>query len=523
VYKDNQGMVWFGTINGISRYNPTYDLGYKDPPKIHFSGLDLFYETIDWTTRTDSVLPFTGMPEYLKLKYTDNHLTFRFHGLYFTNPQKIRYQYMLEGREVDWSPSVTTEEVTYSGLLPGDYVFHVRSGIELEEWSGNPLRFAFTIKPPFYKTWWFILILVFLTLVAIASYIKYREKQLILEKKVLEEKVEERTREIRKQKNEIEEKNRYLSEANEEITLQKEIIEKKNIDITDSIIYAKRIQDAVLPSEKILKQYLVDSFILFKPKDIVSGDFYWVKEKEDLLIVVAADCTGHGVPGAFMSLLGITFLNEIVEKNNITSPEKILNQLRENVITSLKQKGLDSESKDGMDIAICTINRKTHKLEFSGANNPMYYIRNDRLIMVKADRMPVAIHARMKDFTKNEVSLIPGDTVYLFSDGYADQFGGPAGKKLKYKTFQDTLLEVQKESMASQKEILNKKHLEWRGSYEQIDDIVVLGFKVYRAEYSLAIIPLLRTRFQVRKDQISDQVSPSCCIALGPLKFKFQV
>ncbi len=478
LFRDKMGRIWFGTINGITRYDPDFDPEYSNPPRIHFTGLDLFYESIDWKTKADSIIPFSGIPEALKLKFTDNHLTFKFQALYFTNPQKIRYQYMLEGREGHWSPPVAQENITYSGLTPGEYSFLVKAGTETGEWTPEPLQFSFVIKPPFYKTWWFILILVALSIIAIVSYIKYREKQLILEKRILEEKVQERTAEIRKQKTQIEEKNRNLREANQEITRQKEIIEKKNIDITDSIKYAKRIQDAVLPSERILNEYLADAFILFKPKDIVSGDFYWVKEAGDLLIVVAADCTGHGVPGAFMSLLGITFLNEIVEKNHITSPEKILDLLRENVITALKQKGLESESKDGMDIAICTINRKANYLEYSGANNPMYYIRNDRLLEIKADRMPVAIHSRMKEFSNHKMDLHSGDTVYLFSDGYADQFGGPSGKKLKYTTFKEILLSVQGERMQDQKEILDRKHLEWKGTFEQVDDIVVLGFKV---------------------------------------------
>ncbi len=478
LFRDQSGRIWFGTINGITRYDPDLDPEYLKPPRIHFTGLDLFYESIDWNTKADSIIPFSGMPEALKLKYTDNHLTFKFQALYFTNPQKIRYQYMMEGREGKWSPPVTYENITYSGLTPGEYTFSVKAGTETGEWSPAPLKFSFVIKPPFYKTWWFILTLVVLSIIGIVSYIKYREKHLILEKRILEEKVQERTAEIRKQKTEIEEKNRNLSEANQEITRQKEIIEKKNIDITDSIKYAKRIQDAVLPSERILNEHLADAFILFKPKDIVSGDFYWVKEKGNLLIVVAADCTGHGVPGAFMSLLGITFLNEIVEKNHVTSPEKILDLLRENVITSLKQKGLDSESKDGMDISICTIDRKANCLEFSGANNPMYYIRNELLLEIKADRMPVAIHSRMKGFSKHKLELQPDDTVYLFSDGYADQFGGHSGKKLKYTAFQEILLSVHVERMHDQKEILDKKHVEWKGNFEQVDDIVVLGFKV---------------------------------------------
>ncbi|GAH00812.1 unnamed protein product, partial [marine sediment metagenome] len=204
--------------------------------------------------------------------------------------------------------------------------------------------------------------MVVLVIIAIIAYIKYREKQLIREKRILEQKVNERTIEIRKQKTEIEN--------------QKDIIEQKNIDITDSIKYAKRIQDAILPSLQVIKDNLKDSFVLYLPKDIVSGDFYWVKEKNESLVIIAADCTGHGVPGAFMSMLGISFLNEIVEKDNITSPEKILNVLRENIVTALRQRGLETESKDGMDMAVCSYNKKLKRLSFAGANNPLYLVRN---------------------------------------------------------------------------------------------------------------------------------------------------
>ncbi len=464
ILKDNKGNIWFGTVKGITCYKPELEKINTIPPKNHLTELDLRFKKVDWTERTDSLYPWTLLPRSLILPHSENHLTFKWTGISLSNPENVRYKYKLDPVDKDWSPSRQLSEQTYSGIRPGDYSFMVMSENENGIWNEEPLTFNFTIKPPFYQTWWFIIIMAVLVIIAIIAYIKYREKQLVREKRILEQKVTERTVEIRKQKTEIED--------------QKDIIEQKNTDITDSIRYAKRIQDAILPSLQAIKDNLKDSFVLYLPKDIVSGDFYWVKEKNESLVIIAADCTGHGVPGAFMSMLGISFLNEIIEKDNITSPEKILNNLRENVVTALRQRGLETESKDGMDIAVCSYNKKLKRLSFSGANNPLYLVRNKELLPTRGNRMPVAIHVKMDEFTKHEIPIEPGDSLYMFSDGYADQFGGPEGKKFKSKKFKQLLVDIQDEDMITQKEILNKTITEWRGEHEQIDDIVVLGFKV---------------------------------------------
>ena len=464
IHKDNNGNIWFGTVKGITCYKPDLEKINTKPPINHLTELDLKYKNIDWTERADSLYPWTLLPKSLRLPHSENHLTFKWTGISLSNPENVRYKYKLDPVEKDWSPSRQLSEQTYSGIRPGDYSFMVISENENGIWNETPLTFDFTIKPPFYQTWWFITIMVVLVFFTIIAYIKYREKQLIREKRILEQKVTERTVEIRKQKTEIED--------------QKDIIEQKNTDITDSIKYAKRIQDAILPSLQVIKDNLKDSFVLYLPKDIVSGDFYWVKEKNETLVIIAADCTGHGVPGAFMSMLGISFLNEIIEKDNITSPEKILNTLRENIVTALRQRGLETESKDGMDIAVCSYNKKLKRLSFAGANNPLYLVRNKELLQTRGNRMPVAIHVKMDEFTKHEVPIETGDSFYMFSDGYADQFGGPEGKKFKSKKFKQLFVDIQDEDMITQKEILNRTITEWRGEIEQIDDIVVLGFKV---------------------------------------------
>jgi len=263
-------------------------------------------------------------------------------------------------------------------------------------------------------------------------------------------------------------------------------IEEKNLEITDSIHYAKRIQFAVLPSEKIISKNLPEHFILFKPKDIVSGDFYWVAKKANKFIVAAADCTGHGVPGAFMSMLGITFLNEIVTNKGIISANEILNHLRNNVMNALGQTGKDDEAKDGMDIALCVIDFEKNELEYSGAYNPLYMIHNEELTEVKADRMPIGIYGEKEEsFTLNKIKLEKGNTIYIFSDGYVDQFGGPEGKKFKSVSFKKLLTSIQNRSMKDQKAILEETIEDWKNfpnehgkNYEQIDDIVVIGIRI---------------------------------------------
>jgi serine phosphatase RsbU (regulator of sigma subunit) len=223
-----------------------------------------------------------------------------------------------------------------------------------------------------------------------------------------------------------------------------------------------------------------DHFILFQPKDIVSGDFYWVSRKKSELIVAVADCTGHGVPGAFMSILGISFLKEIIDKAYYQNTGGILNQLREYVMKALKQTGEENEQKDGIDMTLCRIYTEENKLEFSGAFNPLYVIQNDKLVEIQGDKMPIGIAAyEEKSFKTNIVNLKENDCIYLFSDGFADQFGGPLGKKFKYQPFRDLLMKIHKFPMEKQGEKLTKAFHEWKGDLPQLDDVLVIGFRYH--------------------------------------------
>ena len=269
-----------------------------------------------------------------------------------------------------------------------------------------------------------------------------------------------------------------LKKLNDENTAFLKEISYKNEQITESISYAQRIQRASLPPEEQLKKLLPDHFIIYEPKDIVSGDFYWIKKEGDKIIVVAGDCTGHGVPGAMLSMYGIAFLNEIVAKENIVLPDQILNHLRDTAIKSLNA-GHEKEISDGMDIALLSIHEDFSYLKYAGAFNHLWLIRGGELIEFKADRMPIGIHDRMQTpFSCNHVELQPGDCLYIFSDGYADQFGGEKNGKFMSKRFKNLLLENADKPMELQKNAIMNAHKEWKGETEQIDDIVIIGIKI---------------------------------------------
>jgi serine phosphatase RsbU (regulator of sigma subunit) len=281
------------------------------------------------------------------------------------------------------------------------------------------------------------------------------------------------------QKSEIEFKNNILQQQSEEILTQNEQLALSKKNITDSIQYASQIQHAMLPGIEIIENLFFDHFVLFNPCHIVSGDFYWFKQIKNYVYIVAADCTGHGVPGAFMSMLGISLLNEIVTKRDVNKPHEILNELRNRIKESLHQTGNKNQTQDGIDIAFCMFDTETQILQFAGAYNPFYLIRNNELIEYKADRMPIGIHPKDKlDFVSTEIQLQQKDKFYIFSDGYVSQFGGSKDEKFKTKRFQELLLKTNNEPMQNQKQFLANELDDWRGNIPQTDDILVIGIHV---------------------------------------------
>ena len=287
--------------------------------------------------------------------------------------------------------------------------------------------------------------------------------------------------------------NLILSDKNVLIQEQKSIVDERNKAISDSINYAKRLQTAILPTAALVNEFLPESFLLFKPKDVVSGDFHWFESKEDTFFIAAADCTGHGVPGAMVSVVCSNALNRAVNEFNLRSTDKILNKTRELVIETFakSEKNVD----DGMDIALCSINKKTKKIIFSGANNPLWIVRKNEfissndtgnilkgekvsLIEFKGDKQPIGLYENLNDFSRVEVDVNKGDMIYLFTDGFADQFGGEAGKKFKYKPFKQELLKIQALELSAQKEHLESLFDKWKGDLEQVDDVCVIGFRL---------------------------------------------
>ncbi|MGZ3862035.1 MAG: tetratricopeptide repeat protein [Bacteroidia bacterium] len=274
--------------------------------------------------------------------------------------------------------------------------------------------------------------------------------------------------------------NVILEEKSRIIEQQKHIVEEQNKDITDSIRYAERIQTAIFPPEQVWNSILPDSFVYFRPKDMLSGDFYWVEERGDLIFVATADCTGHGVPGALISIVNYNLLNKAVLEKEITDPAEILNAVNNWLTLSLHQTFQESTVRDGMDVSLCVINKKTLQLEFAGANNPAYIFTGGNFEALQADKFPVGafVGESLQSFTTKKMQLQKGDVIYLFSDGYADQFGGPAGKKFKYKQLKELLAGIYTMPVETQRKILDEKMTEWRGALEQIDDILVVGIRV---------------------------------------------
>jgi serine phosphatase RsbU (regulator of sigma subunit) len=361
----------------------------------------------------------------------------------------IQYQWMVDRLMENWSPWQTSSIIPVP-LQHGTFTILVRAK---DIWGNisEVKSITYTRKAPFTETSLFYISVTVILLVIIILIARFRERQLQKEKRILEEKVRIRTAEIEAQKEEI----------------------------TSSIEYASRIQHAMLPMDEIFNNSFSDHFIFFRPRDIVSGDFYWVGEDENHIFFTVADCTGHGVPGAFMSTLGVSTLNEIITNKKDLHANTVLNLLREKIKTSLHQTGKEGEATDGMDVSFCILHKNRMTLEYSGAFNPMIIIQNGEIKMYKADRMPIGIYVGAKDsFTNYELNISPGDAVYLFSDGMTDQFGGPDGAKYKKSNLKKLLSEIYTKPMSEQKILIEEAFDKWKGSTDQIDDITVIGIRI---------------------------------------------
>jgi ligand-binding sensor domain-containing protein/serine phosphatase RsbU (regulator of sigma subunit) len=449
---DQDGKIWFGTNRGLVSYDPSQEFPFLEPPVLEITSLKI-NDTETSFTDNKIILP----PGNYKIRID-------FLGISLKDPELVTYQYMLGGYE-DWSEITGKGSVTYDHLGEGAYTFILRASSGDGAVTDNPLMISITIKKPMWKKWWFFPVCAILLMIFTLIHTKRRELKFQAEKEILEKKVKERTYEIECQKNEIQ--------------LQRDVIKAKNESITSSITYARNIQNYLLPPTELLNKLLSDNFILNRPKDIVSGDFYWITEKNNKIVFTVADCTGHGVPGAFMSILGITLLNEIVNIHGITRSDDIVTNLRERVIQSLKQERKNISARDGMDISLCVLDTRLNRIQFTGGINDLVFIRDEKLNVLKADRYPVGDYDDYPGFfSMHEVQYKKGDVFYLSSDGYRDQFGGEFDKKFLRQNFYLTLLEMHRLPMAEQKMLLEEKLIKWMKDNSQTDDITVMGVRL---------------------------------------------
>jgi serine phosphatase RsbU (regulator of sigma subunit)/ligand-binding sensor domain-containing protein len=452
IYEEKNGVMWFGGVSSLYRFEP----------KENTDSIIEFFTFIHQVTAGEDTISngyiFENNHLYIKqladaneiIPYRNNMLTFHYSSLMRNNEEAILFSYKLDGFDDKWSKWDTRNEERFTNLSEGDYTFRVRSMDRLGNISPEAV-FRFTVKPPWYRTIWAYIgyVLFFIAFVWGAITVS--------------------TRSLKK----------IIREATAEIQAQKDELEEKNQNILDSIRYAKRIQEAVTPTDNQMRKYFPDHFVLWRPRDIVSGDFYWMMHKKNRTVLAAADCTGHGVPGAFMSIMGISFLNQIANLPEVQTAADALNHLRHNVITSLNKEGSETDTKDGMDISLCVYDFENMIMDFSGAYNPLYIVRDGAIDVVKADRMPVGVHDRMdKSFTTNKFTMMKGDVYYILSDGYIDQFGGEKGKKFMTKRFKELILDIYQLPMEEQSKILEERLLEWRGEIEQVDDIIIIGVRV---------------------------------------------
>lgn len=399
------------------------------------------------------------LPEKLfprEISFASNSVRFKFAAPYHAYEMMPQFSYQLTGYDTGWTVFSKAHEKEYTNLPEGTYTFKVKAMNPLNMES-ETAEFTFTILPPWYRTGWaytgYVVLLILLIWIAI-KIATYR---------------------INRQKLKLE---GIVAERTEEIEIKKQELEEALLDLNDSINYAQRIQQAMLPKRNELNNYFEDAFILFQPRNVVSGDFYWLAEHNQMIYVACADCTGHGVPGALMSMIGSTLLTQIVKEKGLIHPDEILHALHDGVRAALKQDS-GNETRDGMDIALCVIDKEKHLLHYSGANRPLWMVRNGEFVEYKANKFPIAgeLHKEGQRYVAHTISLQQDDAIYLSSDGYADQFGGEKGKKYMIKRLHGKLTEVAGLAMRVQAAILQEEFENWKGTQEQVDDVLVMGFR----------------------------------------------
>ncbi|MBN2613035.1 MAG: SpoIIE family protein phosphatase [Bacteroidales bacterium] len=415
---------------------------------------------IEWSHKGQINIISSRQIDSVYLPHNYAYLKIDFPVLEYNDSICKNYKYALKRKKnsIKWIDLGSNHYVILSKLRPGKHTLFVTADFPENNITFGQGKLDIYIASRFWKQWYMVLFYVFGFMALFLLFFRFQ------------------TRALRKLTRQFREREKIA----QQIMSQKEELALKNKNITDSINYAKRIQSALMPSKKLFHSLFPESFVLHIPKDIVSGDFYWINEVQDTIFIAAVDCTGHGVPGAFMSIIGFELFRKLTNVEGIKKPSDILNNLNEDFQDIFKD--VDNIAlKDGMDIAFCSVNKKTRILEFAGAFNPLYLIRDNSIIEIKGDRNSVGLpvsETEKSTFENHSVQLQTGDIFYIFSDGFADQFGGPEGKKYKYRRFRHLLLALHHLPPERQHDFLYKSIMEWKGDLDQVDDILVIGVRV---------------------------------------------
>lgn len=447
ISQDAEGNLLFGTTDGLMVYESAKDKKSISAPLVNITSISI----------NDSIYDLT---KKIVLPYSNYRIKIQFIGLNYNNPEQVTYQFKLDGIETKWTEMSANKEATYLLSQDNNYVFMVKACNGDGVCTEIPVTLEIKISKPIWKTWWFISITILALFVSVYLIIKIRERKQKAFQIYLEKLLDERTREVREQKEEIELKNR---------------------DITDSINYAQRIQASILPSLRKLQHIFSGSFVYYMPRNIVSGDFYWfeVIPNTNKFLIVCADSTGHGVPGAFMSIIGTTLLKDIFSRPEVHKPSDILQHL-DNELKSTLNQNIDGERpNDGMDIIVCEIDIKTYYARFSSAMRPFIVYQNGEQLYFKGSRSSIGGQVKEDKFFEDvELQLTKGDLIYMFSDGYPDQFGGPLGKKFKMVRLRNLLKDIYQKPMEEQYNYVKSNFELWKNELEQVDDVLFMGIKI---------------------------------------------
>jgi len=451
--------VWICSSTGLSSMLKVSANRSFVKPLLEIESIKLYFEDVDWSKKNAEINEW-GIPTNLKLGHKDNHLTFSFNALTST---RVQYSFILENQDNNWTNFSDKNEVTFSNIAPGEYVFKVRAinnfGIE-----SQVLAVPIIIYSPYWQTWWFRIAAVAFVFLIVVGFIRFRERRFKIQQANLELVVKERTKEA--------------VNASERAENQKKIAEQKNKEILASISYAKRIQTAMLPTFEFLNEKFKEIAVIYRPKDIVAGDFFWFEETDNYSMIAVADCTGHGVPGAMVSVVCYNALNRSVREYGLTKPGEILDKTREIILAELSKH--DENVKDGMDISLLVCEKKSNKIEWAGANNPLWIISSETeaLTEIKADKQPIGLHSHSAPFKTHVLSLKKGDTLILLTDGFADQFGAETGKKFKSANLKRLISELSPLTLTEMEEELLTSFEKWKGKEEQVDDVCLIALRI---------------------------------------------